>query len=173
MSLKELTEDGGEQSNGSLLELKTKAEKMARYGNLGLADSLQLIILAADRYSREDTQGKQLFGKKLKEDVYRNFQNIRDFYAEIPFDNLQEIEFYPLFVIMKLLPELNKSLNNVFEGKIGYGHDVGNIATALAQVQGLYLRNLMQLIGQIRSLPEGKNFQLEIKDRYRGVTHFL
>ena len=65
MSLKELTKDREEQSNGSLLELQARAEGMAEYCDLGLADSLQLIIFAAERYSREDAQGRQLFGKRI------------------------------------------------------------------------------------------------------------
>ena len=134
MALFELVEEKETQPNRSLLELQERAREMAKYCDLGLADALQLLILEAERYSREDSQGKRLFEKELKKSAYGTFQKIQDFYAEIP-DSLQGREFHPLSVIRELLPELHKSLDNVFDGKIGYEHDFGRIAITIAGVQ--------------------------------------
>ena len=97
-------------------ELKKEAELIARYYLSGTANKISSIPTAAYTYidSKVDLEERE----KNKKMSFKNLKKIKDFYATIPFEELKGDEnFYPLFVIDRMLLGIEEQMKRVFSEK--------------------------------------------------------
>ena len=148
-------------------QMKEEASEMARYYYKGFGATIDGILSSAEAYQRfrqrTDVQ-------KYKETAYRLLKEVEDFYAKIPFQDLEDKNgFYPLFIVKELLhllrtymePHFTNPNNDSFER-------LENCTQVIVEVAELYRDNFKGLLEKIKGHPDGKNFKIEIIDD-RGI----
>jgi len=155
-------------TNSQLAELERKALEMAKYYYKGFGNSFTAIMGLAYAYLEHER-------KESLNDSYDTFKKIEDFYAAIPFDNLHgKEEFYPLFVVKRLLPKFRERMDKVFkENKKNELRNLQYDGSSIVKVGILYGESLLQLLDEIRLFPEGKDFRVAIPDQNKDyIWHF-
>ena len=108
-------------------------------------------------------------GVKIGEMQTQLLQKIEDFYATIPFDQLHgREEFYPLFIVKRLLPRFRTAMDGVF--KDINANALGDLKTegdAIINVGTLYSESLRKLLREIRVFPEARDFRVAIPDQLK------
>ena len=155
--------------DGELVGLRQKAIEMARYYYKGMEAVLQEVIANAELYL-EDPQQSELMEKS-----YEWINKIEDFYSKIPFKHLKgKQDFYPLFVIQRLLPKFRGTMDAVFKGKDkGQFRELVRNSQTIIDVGSLYWETLIQTCQEIRKFPEANNFRVAIPDRNKDYTWYF
>ena len=169
MSITELVEQPRNPPNAKLAELQERAKEMARYYYAGFSNTLTVILVGGGMFLEHPER------TDFVEDSYLLLKKIEEFYAQIPFDALhRREEFYPLFVIRRLLPNFRKTMDAVVkkQNKVAL-EDLGIYAKTIANVGGLYGDSLMQLLKTIRQFPEAKDFTVAISDQLKNYTWYF
>lgn len=168
MTIAEVVQEGSGIPKPRLLELQERAREMARYYYDSFTGKLHAMRAGAEIYARTNNECEAA-------ELFACLRNMEDFYAGIPFNDLQtREEFQPLFQVRKLLPELRNSLNNFVnekteQRKIEFNqrlHEIG-------QHGGVYRVTLTKILEEIRKFPEGKDFQLEVRNPTTGEVAYL
>ena len=149
-------------ANPELATLQERAIEMARYYYKGFGNSLVGIMANGEEYlSSQDAN--------LLQHSYQLFQKIEDFYANIPFNTLNgKEEYYPLFVVNRLLPKFRQSMDELFIDK--RRDSLQNLQTNLrtiVDIGQLYFNSLMELLKTIRQFPEARDFRVAIPDQLK------
>ena len=159
-------------TNPELAELQRKALEMAKYYYKGFGTTIEGILNNGEEYLQHPERAE------LADKSYGWFKKIEEFYANIPFDNLQgKEEFYPLFIIRRLLkestsellPKFKENMDAVFKDR--NKSELRNLETdtrSIVNVGRLYFETLMQTLQEIRVYPEAKDFRVAISDRNKN-----
>jgi hypothetical protein len=154
--------------DSSLERMKEEALEMGRYYYKGFGNNFNGILVNAELYlMTEDRQD-------LVENSYKLIGEIETHYDGIPFGELQGREdFYPLFVIRRLLPKFRTTMDEVFQEKIkGALRNLGIDARSIVNVGRLYGDSFQKLLEKIRSHPESSDFRVRIVDYQNNVWSF-
>jgi hypothetical protein len=140
----------------SLEEMKATAIKMSSYYRQGFGTHVSGILNKMERYAVE---GDEALLKKARE----YYNEIWEFYRSIPFEALQhEEDFYPLFIVRGLLPELKKKMELLSEGKGDALDDLFRCCKTIVNAGAVYYENLIELLDKIRSNPGSGDFRVEV-----------
>ena len=148
----------------SLEDMKILALEMGSYYYKGLGTTLDGILSNVELYRlrrRDD----------LKPPTYKWLKEIEDLYSGIPFDKLNgRQEFYPLFIVKRLLPKLKENLDIAFSDP-SKSHElvVVSSVTTIADIGRLYDDTFKELLDKIRLVPEEKDFRVSLVD-HKGHT---
>ncbi len=154
-------------SIGDLTQMKERAAEMGRYYYDRLGITIHEILCNAEIYTSNTKRSD------LVDDAYSWLRAIEDFYAKIPFDTLHgKEEFYPLFIIKKLLPKLKGSMDDVFQHSYANGfRNLETHAITIVEVGRIYddkLQNILRKI-KIKEHPDTSDFRVEIIDHMNNV----
>ncbi len=152
-----------------LEEMQEKAQQIARYYYKGFGATMDGILSNAEAFLKTPER------TDYSEKAYKWAKEIEDFYSKIPFGSLQgKEEFYPLFIVKMLLPQLKEGMDKVFKEQ-----DEGSLRRleigiqTVVTVGGLYWNSLIEVLKDIREFPDGRNFGLAIKDRNKEYVWHL
>lgn len=129
---------------------------------MGFGNTFQGILAGAENYLDEPLE-------EFSENANKWLKRIEDFYETIPFDDLHgKEEYYPLFVVKRLLPKIRENLDEVFdEKKKGSLRNLVVKTGSVVEIGRLYSDSFLGLLRDIRSNPEEKDFYVGLKD-YSG-----
>ena len=145
--------------------MKAEAEEMARYYCDSFISGFQTIFCVA--YAQ--LEGQQDIECHVN-NAYGVIEAIEEQYTIIPFEQLHgREEFYPLFVVKRLLPKVRREMDCLFKEHKGKdAHDaLVRAATDVCEVGQLYGALFETLLKKIWSLPEGQDFRIRVID-YKG-----
>ena len=151
-----------------LERMKDNALEMSSYYYKGFGNTFHGIIANAELSLTEPDR------KDLSENAYAWLNEIEQFYEKIPFEKLHgREEFYPLFVVKRLLPKFKETMDRVFVEKDKDALlDLQTDSWTIVNVGRLYWDSFQMALKYIRSDPEAKNFRVKITD-YKGKDfHF-
>jgi hypothetical protein len=95
-----------------LEKMKNNTLEMGRYYYKGFGNTFQGIIANAELFLMEPDR------KDLPENAYTWLNEIEQLYEKIPLEELHgREEFYPLFIVKRLLPKFKETMNRVFVEK--------------------------------------------------------
>jgi len=139
-------------------QLKERATRIAQYYVKGMGDSLTAIAADADAYL--------IFERNEKyRTAFTWLEEIEQRYAAIPFQDLHEEDFYPLFIVGKLLPRLRRSLERLFEtGDKHHLLDVKRYCDSIEDVGYIYRQSLGKALSALTEFTEAKDFTVELMD---------
>ena len=148
-----------------LLEMQDKARQMARYYFKGFGSIIEGILSNAEAdivYTERENYSTN---------SYELLKKIEDFYLRIPFGDFHsKEEFYPLFVVKRLLPELRQALDCVVRERTEEELRIlDTLAKSIVVVGRLYDDSFRELVSQIRMYSDGKDFHIQLVD-YKGLT---
>jgi len=149
-------------------EKKELAQQMARWYYKGFGSSMEGILCNMEGY----VQNPEMLN--YSEIVYRLLNRVGEFYSKIPFGDFHGKEqFYPLFIVKSLLPFLHHSLDTTFNERTEENFRVLDVRIqAIVEVGRLYDESLRSVLKEIRLLPEGKDFQVQVIDDRGKVWSF-
>ncbi len=148
----------------NVLEMENKVNEMGGYYLKGMGAIVDGIISNAELLLMREKD------EKLSENAYKWLKEIKDCYGKIPFDSLYgKEEFYPLFVVKRLLPKFERSMDIIFKDKDKTGlNNLIRYSRSIIDVGNLYWEDMINLLKEIRKYPEAKDFRLKITD-YKGM----
>jgi hypothetical protein len=154
--------------NDDLLKMKDLALEMGSYYYKGFGNTINGILANAEIYLKEPNR------KELAENAYGWLREIEEHYETIPFENLHgREEFYPLFVVKRLLPKLKDRMNRIFIDRDKDSlRNLDTDAKSIVNVGRLYGYSFLATLEQIRENPEAKDFRVKITD-YRNQDWFF
>lgn len=152
-----------------LLEMEQMALEMGRYYYKGFGNSIQGILAKSERFVEEPENTEPVT------EVYQLLQRIEDFYRGIPFDVLRgKEEFYPLFIVERLLPKLRSGIDAVVNEKDEASLiRLQMVCGAVVEVGRLYFDTFVRILEDIRTHPEAKDFRVEVQDRLKDVKWYF
>jgi hypothetical protein len=139
-------------------ELKQKALQAGKYYCKGFGDALDGVNVGVEGHLRCPEKGYDKI-------AVRTFQKIENFYSFIPFSSLQNELFYPLFVVADMLPIYKEKMNKTLvtqDDKLL--EDMANYSGSIKDVGDVYRKNVRELLKEITTRPEGKNFCIHLTD---------
>lgn len=149
-------------------QMKEKALQMGSYYYKGLGNALSNLVIEADLYLMNPDETENV------ESAYACLQRFEDFYSQIPFEELHgREEFYPLFIVRRFLPRLKNEMDELFKEQVKTNsRDLFDFVNSIINVGRLYWGELEDLVNEVRTLPEGKGFKVEVKKYPEGVWVF-
>ena len=167
MTIAELVSESEITANPRLLELQERANEMAKYYCKGFGDAFNSILGNASRYVRMPNHEKR---EDWKKEAYSEFDNVNGFYRGIiqNFPNMlkreDKKEFYSLIVVSEWLPIFKEGMDRFFEsGNDSAMRNLTSIRTVIIKFGEFYAGRLNQILDEIHSFPEGKNFNVKLK----------
>ena len=149
--------------NSSLEEQKSLALEIGKYYYKGFGATLDGLIANAELFVLRPERND------LKDMSYEWLGKFDSFYSKIPFDSLQgKEEFYPLFIMKRLLPILRNKVDEHYAAPSQKGIDkMLEAARAITYVGLLYDETFHKILDEIRTSPEEKDFRVRLID-HRG-----
>ncbi len=151
-----------------LTQMKEKAIEMSKYYYKGFGATIDGILNNAQLYLRHPER------EILIDNSYKWLQELENVYAKISFDNLHgKEEFYPLFIIKRLLPQFRESMDEIFKfSNNGWFRNFGTDGKTIVNVGRLYEDSFLKLLEEIRTHPEAHNFRIKIIDHKCEAWYF-
>jgi hypothetical protein len=151
-----------------LEKMKGDALEMAKYYYKGFGNTIQSILANAENHLLREGDYRDF------DSAYRWFKEIKDFYSQIPFEGLNgKEEYYPLFVVNRLLPNLREKMDLVFvKNQKDELRNLQTVARTIVEVGRLYFDSLRGLLREIRSYPEARDFRIKIVDYKSDAFYF-
>jgi hypothetical protein len=152
----------------NLEEQKTLALEIGQYYCKGFGNTLHGMLGNAEAYMRlgKDDQWRSM--------SFRWLDQFDEFYSKIPFEYLHgREEFYPLFVIQRLLPILRAENERHYSAPTDSTMQrLGSICVSIADVGRLYDESLHKAINDVRAHPEAKEFRIRLVDDSNREWYF-
>lgn len=155
--------------DGKVLELEQRALEIGKYYYKGFGNSIQGIFADAANFVDEPEH------TELPRQAYQTLQQIEDFYRRIPFETLHgKEEFYPLFVVARLLPNFRERMDSVFKEKDEASlRKLQTACGVVVEVGKLYSDSFVHILQEIRFHPEAKDFRIAVKDQLKDMTWYF
>jgi hypothetical protein len=152
----------------ALEQMKQEAVELGRYYYKGFGNTFNGIVANAGLYLEEPDR------IELSARSHKWLDKIDTHYRMIPFSELHGREnFYPLFIVHRLLPKFRTTMDKVFEAQDN--ENLRNLVTdagSIVNVGRLYWDSFHGLLHEIRSHPESQDFRVRIVDDLNRVWHF-
>jgi len=136
-----------------------KVELIAKYYYKGFGATMDGILDNIDAYTIFDC--KEVYSER----AYRLLNQISHFYKRIPFADINDPEFYPLFVVNKILPQFKKGIEDYFDKPTERGKNtIRQQGESIVEVGRLYDDSLHSILKEIRVDLKYKDFRVRIID---------